>query len=113
MATLGEIGFIRSKNAGPFVLVFDIIFRDARTFAAVKSTGILTEEVVAVLYSLGVEQVGLIYYYPALAIKVYIQRPVSCGDPLDGDVYGGQQYVPLMQLLIPDDLLRCSCSTPG
>jgi len=38
----------------------------------------------------------------ALAIKISFIRPQSSGSKLDGDVYGGQQYAPLLALAIPD-----------
>jgi hypothetical protein len=36
----------------------------------------------------------------ALAIKVSFPRPVSSGSALDTDVFGGQQYAPLMDLTV-------------
>jgi hypothetical protein len=38
----------------------------------------------------------------ALAIKVSFPRPQSSGSKYDSDVYGGQQYAPLLGLTVPD-----------
>ena len=38
----------------------------------------------------------------ALAIKVSFPRPQSSGSKYDSDVYGGQQYAPLLALTVPD-----------
>jgi len=38
---------IRSKNAGPFELTFDIIFKDKETYEKVKKTKVITKELIA------------------------------------------------------------------
>ncbi|MGH6620048.1 MAG: DUF4387 family protein, partial [Alphaproteobacteria bacterium] len=48
MATIGELArLIRSKNAGPFVLTFDIMFADREVYERVKQSGALSREAVA------------------------------------------------------------------
>jgi hypothetical protein len=39
-----------------------------------------------------------VYHDHALAIKASIPRPIFQGELRDGDCYGGQQYVPLLQI---------------
>ncbi len=92
---------IRSKNAGPFELTFDIMFEDAATYQRVKSSGVLTREKVAACYGLEPSQVKFFLCDNALAIKASIPRPVTQGDPRDSDGHGGQQYAPLMDIEIP------------
>ena len=42
MTVLSEIAeVIRSKNAGPFVVTFDIFFKDQADFEAVRGTGLI------------------------------------------------------------------------
>ena len=48
---------IRSKNAGPFELTFDIMFEDDATYQRVKNSGALTREEVAKRYNLPVSEV--------------------------------------------------------
>ena len=92
---------IRSKNAGPFELTFDIMFEDEQTYERVKQSGAVSREAVARCYGLPAAQVKFFYCDNALAIKASIPRPVVQGDPRDSDGHGGQQYAPLMDIEIP------------
>ena len=92
---------IRSKNAGPFELTFDIMFDDAATYRRVRESGVLTREAIALLYGLRPEKVKFFYCDNAYAIKASIPRPHVQGDPMDSDSHGGQQYAPLMDIEIP------------
>lgn len=92
---------IRSKNAGPFVLTFDIMFEDEARYRRVRDSGMITRELVASLYNLAPEHVQLFFCDPALAVKASIPRPVTQGDVGDSDGHGGQQYAPLMNIEIP------------
>lgn len=102
MAKLSELAqLIRSKNAGPFQLTFDIMFQDRATYERVLGSGVLTVELFSRLYNTLPADVDLIPYSAGLAIKVTIPRPVFEGDLHDTDIYGGQQYGPLVDLEIP------------
>ena len=92
---------IRSKNAGPFELTFDIMFDDEKTYERVKRSGAVSREVVARCYGLAPADVKFFYCDNARAIKASIPRPVFQGDPRDSDGHGGQQYAPLMDIEIP------------
>jgi len=93
---------IRSKNAGPFELTFDIMFKDADCFHHVMKSGKLTREMIAHLYKTQMEQVRFFVVERLLAVKISIPRAVFSGDLLDTDVYGGQFHGPLTRL--PVDL---------
>ena len=102
MAKLGELArLIRSKNAGPFELTFDIMFDDEATFARVRDSGVLSADLIARMYNLSPNQVQFFIVPPALAIKASIPRPRFQGDVLDSDGHGGQQYAPLIDIEIP------------
>ena len=93
---------IRSKNAGPFELTFDIMFENPANYELVKRSGVITKELVARLYRLSHNEVLVCRAYdPALAFKITIRRPVSSGDLGESDVYGCQQHVPLTVIEIP------------
>lgn len=92
---------IRSKNAGPFELTFDVMFDDEATYRRVRDSGALTREVVAACYGLAPAQVKFFWCDHALALKASIPRPFSQGDLRDSDGHGGQQYAPLMEIGIP------------
>jgi hypothetical protein len=91
---------IRSKNAGPFELTFDIMFDDERSYRRVRDSGALTRETVAACYGLPAAQVKFFLCDNARAIKASIPRPSPQGDLLDSDGHGGQQYAPLMEIEI-------------
>lgn len=102
MTTLGELAqLIRSKNAGPFELTFDIMFDDPAAFERVRASGALTRELIARIYRLPVEQVKFFVVPDALAFKASIPRPRFQSDVLDSDNHGGQQYAPLIGIEIP------------
>jgi hypothetical protein len=102
MTTLGTLArLIRSKNAGPFVLTFDIMFDDRADYLRVRDSGVVTRERIAAIYGLPAEQVRFFHCDHALAIKASIPRPTTQGDVSDSDGHGGQQYAPLMDLEIP------------
>jgi hypothetical protein len=92
---------IRSKNAGPFELTFDIMFEDEATYRRVKESGAVTREAVAARYGLSPREVKFFFCDNALAIKASIPRPHAQGDLGDADGHGGQQYAPLMDIEIP------------
>jgi hypothetical protein len=101
MATLFELcSLMRSKNAGPFVLTFDIMFPDRDTYERVKKAKPITAALMARLYGQQEADVTLVYHDRALAIKASIPRPIYQGELADADGYGGQQYAPLMSIQV-------------
>ena len=103
MATLGELAqLVRSKNAGPWTLTFDILFGDTATYERVKRSRVLNPRLFAETYGVPEHEVSFIEHDSALALKASIPRPAPSGDPADTDVFGGQQHGPLVNLEIPD-----------
>lgn len=99
--------YVRSKNAGPFRLTLDILFRTRGAYEHVKQTGQVTPELVAGLYRVSVDQItDFVFFDPGKAIKITLRRPLSSGAPGDTDVYGAQQHAPLLaiQFDLPDHL---------
>ena len=91
---------IRSKNAGPFTLTFDIMFADQASYDRVKNSGVLKQASFAKLYGCPEEKVRFFQCDNALAFKFSIPRPLTQGELGDGDMHGGQQFVPLMDVEI-------------
>lgn len=98
MTRLADIAaVVRSKNTSPFTYSLDILLHDERDYRELKSRRLVDAPLIAGLYGLTAEQVlDVIYFDPALAIKVCLQRPVPSGSPGDRDVYGAQQHAPLL-----------------
>lgn len=91
---------IRSKNAGALMITLDVMFDDDEPYRRVLRSGALEPRKIAALYGISDNEVSVIPYDVARAIKITIPRAVPSGDPDDGDVYGAQQHVPLMMLRI-------------
>lgn len=93
---------IRSKNAKPYRLTFDIVFDDREIYRRVKESGVITKELIARLYHIPVEDVtDFIEFDPGMAFKATIVRPVVQGSVGDTDIYGAQQHAPLLTIEIP------------
>ena len=93
---------IRSKNAGPFQITFDIFFKSREIYEDVKRRGVFSKELVSRLFNISVEDVKGIYYIDAVyAVKITLRRNVASGSIYDKDVYGAQQHQPLINLTIP------------
>lgn len=99
MRTLFDMcSLIRSKNAGPFVLTFDFMLASEEDYALVKSSRPLHPEMLSLLYGVMADRITVVYHDSAMAIKVSMPRPVFQCDVGDSDCYGGQQYVPLLDI---------------
>jgi hypothetical protein len=91
---------IRSKNAGPRCTTLDIMFASMQDYDTVVNAKQITESRIALLYDLPVEQVKIINYPVAMALKVVLPRKIMAGDPGDKDVYGAQQHARLFRIEI-------------
>lgn len=93
---------VRSKNAGPFEITMDIIFKSKEDYEAVKEARAVTEELIAELYSLPVEDIiAFVYFDAANAIKATIPRPRAQGSIGETDMHAAQHHAPLMEIKFP------------
>jgi len=92
---------IRSKNAGPFVLTFDILFSDEAGYQRVKRSGALNRESFAKLYRTTPDKVQFFECDNARAFKFSIPHPTVQGRLGSTDLHGGQQFIPLLDVEIP------------
>lgn len=92
---------IRSKNAGPFELTFDIIFDRRAAYEEVKASGALTAEKLARLYNIPVEDVLVAMFFDAaLAFKMTVRRRGHQGSSGERDTFGAAQHAPLLDVMI-------------
>jgi len=91
---------IRSKNAGPLHVTLDIMFPDMAAFTKAASSSALTAEAVAGYYGVEPDDVAVIPFPAAHAIKIVLHRPIVAGSPGDCDVYGAQQHRPLLEVVL-------------
>jgi hypothetical protein len=103
-ATLAELAkTVRSKNAGVDLVTFDVIFTDPAVYQRVKRARVLTPESVCALYRIPRERLyTFVEFDAANAIKFTIRRLRPSGSPGDPDIFGAQQYAPLLDVVVPD-----------
>jgi len=99
MTKLHELAsLIRSKNAGPFDLTFDIMFEDQDSFRRCRMPDVFNAAALAPLLRVPEEKIKVFFSEAARAIKISIPRPVAQGDFGDSDGHGGQQYAALLDI---------------
>jgi hypothetical protein len=91
---------IRSKNAGPLVISFDLLFRNEDDFTMAVASPNLTNEALSSAFGRPPGDLVVIHYPAAFAIKISMPRLIVSGSPGDGDVYGSQQHTPLLSLTL-------------
>ena len=93
---------IRSKNAGTDKITFDVIFTDRATYERVLASNVLTRASMAALFKVPEARItDFVAFEPAFAIKFTMLRERPSGSAGDGDIFGAQQYAPLLGLEIP------------
>lgn len=91
---------VRSKNAGPFVLTFDVMFTDDDSYNRVKRSGALNAEMFARLYHTVPDKVKFYECDNARAFKFSIPHPHTQAALGASDLHGGQQFIPLLDVEI-------------
>ena len=89
---------LRSKNAGPLFITFDLIFntREDMTYVAQR----LTKAQISQAYDVSEEKIDIIRYEVVNSIKITFPRKNISGSLADNDIYGCQQHVPLANIMI-------------
>ena len=89
---------LRSKNAGPLFITFDLIFNTREDMEYVSAR--LTKDDISKAYDVSVEKIDIIPYAVVNSIKITFPRKNISGSLEDNDIYGCQQHVPLANILI-------------
>lgn len=89
---------LRSKNAGPLYITFDLIFHNHEDMCYISQR--LTKEQIAEAYAVPVEKIDIIVYDVVNSIKITFPRKSISGSLNDTDIYGCQQHVPLSNIVI-------------
>ena len=87
---------LRSKNAGPLFITYDLIFRNREDMDYVAQR--LTKAQIAKAYDVAEEKIDIIVYGVVNSIKITFPRKNISGSLQDTDIYGCQQHVPLSQI---------------
>lgn len=89
---------LRSKNAGPLFITFDLIFNTQEDMEFIANR--LKKEQIAEAYQISVDKIDIIEYGVVNSIKITFPRKNISGSLADNDIYGCQQHVPLANILI-------------
>ena len=89
---------LRSKNAGPLYITFDLIFNTAEEMEYVEKR--LKKEDIAKAYDVREDAVDIISYGVVNSIKITFPRKNISGSLADTDIYGCQQHTPLANILL-------------
>ncbi len=89
---------LRSKNAGPLFITFDLIFNSKEDMDYVTQN--LKKEEIAKAYDIAISKIDIISYGVVNSIKITFPRKNISGSLDDNDIYGCQQHMPLANILI-------------
>jgi len=112
-AILGDLAkILRSKNAGPYEITFDISFDSEPVYQLVKDSGLLSASRIA--EAIGFPEEELIwsgFFDPAMAFKATVPRfkngkRAAAGGFMEHDVHGSQQYLGLRALTLPPEFIE-------
>lgn len=99
MKLLEADAIVRSKNAGPYRITLDVIFKDKEQFRRMRDAGVWSKARLARMYRISEERISdCLVYEPASAFKCTYQRAISSGAYGDTDIYGSQQHLPLYDI---------------
>ena len=84
---------LRSKNAGPLYITFDLIFDDIEKMRVAERA--LTRKKIADAYGVEESNIDIIVYEIVNSIKITMPRKYVSGSIYDNDIYGCQGHVPL------------------
>lgn len=102
MKLIDMVNFLFSKNAGPYLTTFDVLFRDDEMFRFGCSSGVFNKEKLAEVFCVKPDRILSIHEYaPACVIKFTMIREISSGDFGDRTVFGSQLWAPLINVEIP------------
>ncbi|MBE5734704.1 MAG: DUF4387 domain-containing protein [Clostridiales bacterium] len=87
---------LRSKNAGPLFITFDLMFDSREKMDYVMNN--LKPCMIAKAYDVLESDISIIKYEVVNSIKITFPRKNVSGSFLDDDIYGCQQHVPLSNI---------------
>ena len=89
---------LRSKNAGPLFITFDLIFNTKEDMEYVEER--LKKEDISKAYDVSEDVIDIISYGVVNSIKITFPRKNISGSLVDNDIYGCQQHAPLANIEI-------------
>ncbi len=93
MKLIDIANILRSKNAGPLYITFDLMFDEKEKMQMVLNR--LKKEQIAKAYNVELSEITIIPYEIVNSIKITFPRKHISGSVYDDDVYGCQQHIAL------------------
>lgn len=99
MPTLREVcRHVRSKNAGPFWVTFDLFFKDREAFAKYATHSAIGPATFERLFGTDPAQVKRIPVESLNMVKISCVRPTPSGSREERDLHSGQMFVSLLDI---------------
>ena len=89
---------LRSKNAGPLFITFDLIFNSLEDMKYVEQN--LKKSHISKAYNIDENKIDIISYGVVNSIKITFPRKNISGSLADNDIYGCQQHQALANIEI-------------
>ena len=89
---------LRSKNAGPLYITFDLIFNNPEDMEYALAR--LKKEDIAAAYETDASKIDIIPFKVVNSIKITFPRKNVSGSLADTDIYGCQMHIPLANIVL-------------
>lgn len=99
MATVGEVcRYVRSKNAGPFWVTFDLFFKNREDFDRYARNSAIGPATFQRLFGADPAQVKSFPVENLNMVKISCVRPTPSGSREERDLHSGQMFVRLLDI---------------
>lgn len=99
MATVGEVcQYVRSKNAGPFWVTFDLFFHGREEFDRYANSPAIGAETFGRLFGVDPAQVKHFPIANLEVLKISCVRPTPSGSRVERDLHSGQMFARLLDI---------------
>ena len=98
MKLIDYTNVLRSKNAGPLFITFDLIFKTDEDMDYIEKN--LTKGDIKKAYGVDTSKIDIITYRQVKSIKISFPRKEISGSIFDNDIYGCQMHMPLANIEI-------------
>jgi hypothetical protein len=99
MATINQVcRHVRSKNAGPFWVTFDLFFDGEENFQRYSGSAVLGAELMQRLFGADPRFVKKFVVPKLHMVKISCTRTTAQGGEVERDMHCGQQYVRLLDV---------------
>jgi hypothetical protein len=92
--------YVRSKNAGPFWVTIDLFFDGPEAYRRHRDDPAISANAVALLYGVEAQAVRRFNVDALNVVKISVPRSQPQGGVLERDMHSGQQFVPMLDIVL-------------